>query len=288
MASVERLLPGTDHRAIKEGIEALNHATEDFAARRMDEGIKRALAGRKIGVLSCRLKVLPGHVLARREPRSRRGAGSRSATRCSNGVEIEHACEKQAACTTCHVILRQGYDSLEARKKRKRISSTRPGAWKPPPGFPGQDHRPGPRHRDPQVHHQLRARGGQEVRWTDTRNRNRAVRRASRQGSRAVNFVDLYKWVMALPGVRRRSQALRGENSQRPSSKPGLRKPNDLERPLTGGEGAAPDAGVTLEFGAILARNRPVAVVLRRVEATRAGCAGGAEGVTTVVVGARV
>ena len=28
-------------------------------------------------------------------------------------VEIEHACEKQAACTTCHVILRQGFDSLE-------------------------------------------------------------------------------------------------------------------------------------------------------------------------------
>jgi len=51
MASVERLLPGTDHRAIKKAIEALNHATQDFAARRMDKGIKRALAGRKIGSL---------------------------------------------------------------------------------------------------------------------------------------------------------------------------------------------------------------------------------------------
>ena len=51
MASVERLLPGTDHRAIKKAIEGLNHATEDFAARRMDQGIKRALAGRKIGSL---------------------------------------------------------------------------------------------------------------------------------------------------------------------------------------------------------------------------------------------
>jgi molecular chaperone HscA len=51
MASVEGLLPGTDHRAIKKAIEALNHATGDFAARRMDEGIKRALAGRKIGSL---------------------------------------------------------------------------------------------------------------------------------------------------------------------------------------------------------------------------------------------
>src|SRR5947209_8336490 len=30
-----------------------------------------------------------------------------------NHIDIEHACEKQAACTTCHVILRQGFDSLE-------------------------------------------------------------------------------------------------------------------------------------------------------------------------------
>jgi molecular chaperone HscA len=42
-------LKGTDHRAIKQATEALNRATDEFAARRMDEGIKRALAGRKIG-----------------------------------------------------------------------------------------------------------------------------------------------------------------------------------------------------------------------------------------------
>ncbi len=29
------------------------------------------------------------------------------------GVEIEHACEMSCACTTCHVIIREGYDSLE-------------------------------------------------------------------------------------------------------------------------------------------------------------------------------
>jgi 2Fe-2S ferredoxin len=29
-----------------------------------------------------------------------------------NGVEIEHACEMACACTTCHVILREGFDSL--------------------------------------------------------------------------------------------------------------------------------------------------------------------------------
>ena len=29
-----------------------------------------------------------------------------------NGIEIEHACEQSCACTTCHVIVRQGFDSL--------------------------------------------------------------------------------------------------------------------------------------------------------------------------------
>ena len=31
----------------------------------------------------------------------------------ANGVEIEHACEKSCACTTCHVVVREGYRSLE-------------------------------------------------------------------------------------------------------------------------------------------------------------------------------
>lgn len=30
-----------------------------------------------------------------------------------NGVDIEHACEKSCACTTCHVYIREGSDSLE-------------------------------------------------------------------------------------------------------------------------------------------------------------------------------
>ena len=31
----------------------------------------------------------------------------------ANGIDIEHACEKSCACTTCHVIIREGFDSLE-------------------------------------------------------------------------------------------------------------------------------------------------------------------------------
>ena len=31
-----------------------------------------------------------------------------------NGIAIEHACEMSCACTTCHVIVREGFDSLGA------------------------------------------------------------------------------------------------------------------------------------------------------------------------------
>ncbi len=30
-----------------------------------------------------------------------------------NNISIEHACEKSCACTTCHVIIREGFDSLD-------------------------------------------------------------------------------------------------------------------------------------------------------------------------------
>jgi 2Fe-2S ferredoxin len=29
-----------------------------------------------------------------------------------NGIAIEHACERSCACTTCHVVVREGYASL--------------------------------------------------------------------------------------------------------------------------------------------------------------------------------
>ena len=31
-----------------------------------------------------------------------------------NGIDIDHACEKACACTTCHVVIQQGFASLVA------------------------------------------------------------------------------------------------------------------------------------------------------------------------------
>jgi 2Fe-2S ferredoxin len=33
-------------------------------------------------------------------------------TLLEHDIEIEHACEKSCACTTCHVIVREGFNSL--------------------------------------------------------------------------------------------------------------------------------------------------------------------------------
>jgi 2Fe-2S ferredoxin len=36
-----------------------------------------------------------------------------------NGIEIEHACEKSCACTTCHVVIREGFDTLEPSEEKE-------------------------------------------------------------------------------------------------------------------------------------------------------------------------
>ncbi len=35
-------------------------------------------------------------------------------TLLEHGIRIEHACEKSCACTTCHVVVREGYAALES------------------------------------------------------------------------------------------------------------------------------------------------------------------------------
>ena len=37
----------------------------------------------------------------------------------AHGVDVEHACEKSCACTTCHVILREGFDALVPAEEKE-------------------------------------------------------------------------------------------------------------------------------------------------------------------------
>ncbi len=48
LASLAAARGGSDHRALKQAVEALNRASEPFAARRMDRSVARALAGRRL------------------------------------------------------------------------------------------------------------------------------------------------------------------------------------------------------------------------------------------------
>ncbi len=36
-----------------------------------------------------------------------------------HGIEIEHACEKSCACTTCHVVIREGFDTLVPSEEKE-------------------------------------------------------------------------------------------------------------------------------------------------------------------------
>jgi 2Fe-2S ferredoxin len=44
-----------------------------------------------------------------------------------NGIKIEHACDMVAACTTCHVVVRQGFESLGAADEQEEDMLDR--AW---------------------------------------------------------------------------------------------------------------------------------------------------------------
>ena len=67
-----------------------------------------------------KLRILPGHAICPQGAQIEAKAGvSICDTLLENHIDIEHACEKQAACTTCHVLVRQGFDSLEPAEEKE-------------------------------------------------------------------------------------------------------------------------------------------------------------------------
>ena len=67
-----------------------------------------------------KLKVLPGHAICPNGAEIEAQPGvSICDTLLAHHIDIEHACEKQAACTTCHVIVREGFDSLEEASEKE-------------------------------------------------------------------------------------------------------------------------------------------------------------------------
>ena len=60
------------------------------------------------------IKILPHETLC---PEGKTFEANTGAQLCetilANDIELEHACEMSCACTTCHVIIREGFNSLE-------------------------------------------------------------------------------------------------------------------------------------------------------------------------------
>jgi 2Fe-2S ferredoxin len=67
-----------------------------------------------------RIRVLPNEKLCPAGAEFEAPAGG---TLCdlllAHGIDIEHACEKSCACTTCHVVVREGFESLAAAEEKE-------------------------------------------------------------------------------------------------------------------------------------------------------------------------
>ena len=78
--------------------------------------------------MSVRIKVLPHADIC---PQGVEFDATAGMSICDNllthGIDIEHACEKVCACTTCHVIVRGGYDSLNPPEEKEEDMLDR--AW---------------------------------------------------------------------------------------------------------------------------------------------------------------
>ena len=51
------------------------------------------------------------------------------------GIEVEHACEKSCACTTCHVVVREGLDSLADAEEKEEDMLDKAWGLEPPSGL---------------------------------------------------------------------------------------------------------------------------------------------------------
>lgn len=73
-----------------------------------------------------------------------------------NGIEIEHACEKSCACTTCHCIVREGFDSLPESSEQEDDMLDKARGLEPESRFklPGARHRRRFSGRNPALHYQ--------------------------------------------------------------------------------------------------------------------------------------
>ena len=78
------------------------------------------------------IRILPHHELCPEGSRIQASAGSSICEALlENGIAIEHACDMSCACTTCHVIVREGGRSLNEIEETEEDLLDRPWGLEP-------------------------------------------------------------------------------------------------------------------------------------------------------------
>ena len=67
-----------------------------------------------------KIKVMPHAALCPQGAQIEAKAGASICdTLLENHIDIEHACEKSCACTTCHVVVREGFETLDPSEEKE-------------------------------------------------------------------------------------------------------------------------------------------------------------------------
>lgn len=79
-----------------------------------------------------KLKVLPHSQICPKGADIRATTGdSILDTMLRRGIPMDHACEKSCACASCHVVVRQGYETLDAPREAEEDMLDKAGGAEP-------------------------------------------------------------------------------------------------------------------------------------------------------------
>ena len=123
LAGLKHVLNSSDREAIQQWTQALNDATKHLAELMMNRSVQAALSGKNVNEIGS-TPYAQSHLHHRRRIANRRVRARQAAVFAPRQgesfldvakhfhISLEHACGGSCACTTCHVIIREGEQHL--------------------------------------------------------------------------------------------------------------------------------------------------------------------------------